>query len=163
MGRLAKPLKVHQMAGSYRPDRHGGLPSGPPPGEPIRPDGLIGPAGAFWDVVTPGLVQAGAVGGVDSFGLEAMARVWGLAAAAMTAAEADPTSKALRSAVTGYTQLFTLLAGKFGLTPGDRARLRLDLAANVHQLDPMDEFLARGCRGGIPMRDRGAGAERPTG
>jgi phage terminase small subunit len=108
---------------------------------PEKPAGLSPAAEAFWDRTVPRLVQAGAVGEVDGFALQAAAEAWSLYRAALTAAAAEPTSKVARAAVVAYLGLWLTLAGRVGLTPADRQRLQLDLADDPADLDPLEMLL----------------------
>ncbi len=100
-----------------------------PPGVPSKPDSLSKHAGELWDAIVPGLIECGAVAAIDGTMLAAMAewharyRQW---AGPLDAGEPDDdgSRRRLMGACAAWKQ-FEGLASKFGLSPGDRARLRV--------------------------------------
>lgn len=135
-GRPAKPLAVHRAEGTYRYDRHGSR--GPTTGgEPLRkPDDLRPDASWLWDEVTslrgPWLCSS------DAAALRALCDAYGLMRACEPRLVADPTDKAARCAWSAYRGVFTKLAGKFGLTPSDRAKLGEDKPARDAYLEMLE-------------------------
>jgi len=149
LGRPRKPLEAKILAGTFRADRDGPEGATPPAtGAPTKPAWLTGEAEALWNQVVPGM---GYVGERDSAALLAMCEQWGLYRATMWmmthTAAGGPRKRPLTGKELRLLQIvadnalkhFENLAGRFGLTAADRARLRLPVEKKV----------------GIPTRKRG--------
>jgi P27 family predicted phage terminase small subunit len=133
-GRPRKPTALKVLEGSHRPDR-----DGPPEsqvkasGTPQEPPTLTGEALELWRRLVPRLAEMGVAAAVDAALLEMMCWWWGRYVAASKAAESlDPADgKALQ--VLGVASMaskqFNAVACRFGLTPADRARLRVEPAS----------------------------------
>lgn len=128
-GRPRKPDEVHILEGTFRPDRHGD-PSASvvADGEPTPPRHLKGEALAFWKDTVPGLVTRKVAAACDSAALACMCDWW---------ARHRKYCRALDRMKSTDRRLYqmTILAGiawsnfdkiacRFGLTPGDRTKLR---------------------------------------
>jgi phage terminase small subunit len=162
MGRPAKPLSLHHLDGTYRRDRHGGRPAAPPAGQPERPADLQGEAAAFWDTTVADLAAVGVVGRLDTALLRAAAELWGLYRKALAVADQDPVNKLVRCAVVSYYAAWERAAAKLGLSPADRAKLRLDLSEPQAGSDEFEAFLD-GIPGRVPFRQRRRPAEAEGG
>lgn len=130
-GRPPTPTNALKQRGTFRRDRHSKRTDTLPATRPAKPRGLPPDASRLWDILVPWLLDSGIVQAVDRYELETLCRFWGLARAAMTAAEADPIDKLARTAATQYTAAFGKLAAKFGLTPSDRTRLELKAVETI--------------------------------
>lgn len=134
-GRPRKPTAAKVLDGSYRADRDGpidGVVKGA--GAPVPPADMTDAARAYWDRLCPQLVKAGVACESDSDALALLC--WWLAQLAAI----QQTIAALRASGAGSvgklyieagiaTDKVDKLAGKFGLTPSDRAKLRVEPAA----------------------------------
>jgi P27 family predicted phage terminase small subunit len=146
MARPRKPTAIHRMHGTYRADRHGSREVGRPAGAPIRPRHLVGEALKFWQRVVPPLKGAGVVGSIDTAILTACCDLWGLYRAAVAKAAADPIDKDARIAATSYFAAWQRAAATLGLSPGDRAKLNVDLA-EPREPSPFETFLGEAAHG----------------
>lgn len=131
-GRPRKPTAIKILEGTFRADRDGAAAAVPEPeGQPSSLH-LGGEALEFWGRITPGLVARGVAKACDSEALVMLAEWW---------ARGRECSRALESLAVnekGAYQLlvmcgiatthFDRLASRFGLTPSDRARLRIEPA-----------------------------------
>jgi hypothetical protein len=152
-GRPRKPAELHRLHGSYRKDRHGPLPpssngdetneAGDVWLEPTDPQAL-----EFYKLLLHSPVGV-AIRATDSAALTLAAETWVLLNKAVDAARGDPMDVAARSAVVAYAGVFDRLCSRFGLTPSDRARLRITEPPPASKLD---RFLD----GGIARRNRDA-------
>jgi phage terminase small subunit len=143
-GRPRKPVEAKILQGTFRADRDGA------PGVQIQADGepvpevrLTGKALAFWRSRVPDLVARGLAKGCDGPALTMMCQAWALYwwfVAKMNRPKVKNLT-ALNTAAAIQFDKFTKIAAQFGLTPGDRAKLRL----------PGGEKKASG----IPTRKRG--------
>lgn len=128
-GRPRKPAEEHFAAGNYKPSRHGPLPTVPDPveGPPPKPDDLEEEAAAKWDQVVPALAHL--LRPRDGGLLVELCR-WMVRADTLEAAlqvrkvGALGYTKLLNAASTATTMLLALSA-KFGLTPADRAKIKI--------------------------------------
>jgi phage terminase small subunit len=96
-------------------------------GEPIRPDFAFDEAGRLWDAVVPWLVKRGLAGACDSAMLQAMCEQWALYRACIQVIAVKPENawdKDIRVSAASYLATCEKLAGRYGLTFADRARLR---------------------------------------
>ncbi len=115
-GRRKKPLELHVVQGTYRPDRHGPLPEGivAPLDPPLAPAYLRRRrrAHALWDEHAPGLAEFGVLGPLDAWQLG----IWCCLMAEFERAPAMiPASKIAQMRALGMT---------LGLDQASRARLR---------------------------------------
>ena len=133
-----KPLRVHQLHGTYRDDRHGQPSKATSTGGDLPPKPDLDPiAAAMWDLVTetraPWLAES------DGPALQALCEAWALRCSAHAALRDDATAQEPRVAFTAYQAAFERLAARFGLTPTDRARMG-EVLQDDH--DPAAEFIA---------------------
>lgn len=149
MARPPKPTEQHRLDGTYRADRHGSAgASVDAAGVPTKPRGLKGEGEKLWKRVVPGLVSSGVARACDTDCLVSLCEWWARYvrfALMLDSADLDTDPKDLSR----YTRLasqcwgeFARLAGKFGLTPADRVKLRVEAA---------------GKKAGVMSRDRSAG------
>ncbi len=122
-GSKPKPKEAHILAGTFRADRHDGEPVAE--GVPVRPPDMKGEAKALWDSITPQLVANGTAKNLDTSALVACCELWGLYRAAYAVASAAPADKDARIALTAYYAAWERAATRLGLSPADRARLRV--------------------------------------
>jgi P27 family predicted phage terminase small subunit len=130
-GRPRKPTAAKILEGTWREDRDGDPALVvPAAGEPVCPVGLKGEALSMWERIVPRLVESGVARECDSDQLAAMCRWW---------ARYRLGEKRLEKLQPGHKREYqqTLLvaicwtnfdkiASRFGMTPSDRAKLRLD-------------------------------------
>jgi len=125
-GRPRKTLEELRQMGAFRPARHADRIDEPQfDGVPVKPRGLDPIASKHWDAVVPDLVARAVVKGIDAPALTSMCILWSLFQKSAKKAEADPTDKLVRSAITGYHAAWVRVAASVGLTPADRARLSI--------------------------------------
>lgn len=130
-GRPRKPVALKLLDGTHRPDKDGPVceqvQAG---GAPLAPKHLLGEALAFWNDVVPGLVAMGVAAACDAPALALMCEWW--ARYRRFSEDLDnhavPASKVYQTTVmVGIaTTNFDRLAARFGLTPSDRAKLRVE-------------------------------------
>lgn len=130
MGRPRKPVAAKILDGSFRADRDGD-PSTLvlPGGTPQPPPDLAGEALAFWHKVVPGLVATRIAAACDTPSLAMMCEWWAryrTYARRLDEAPADKNTYQLMLQVGIATTNFDRLASRFGLTPADRNKLRVD-------------------------------------
>ncbi len=65
------------------------------------------------------------MGEIDTAQLRVLCETWQLLRVAYREAKNDPTSKETRSQYIAYQQAFDKLASRFGMTPSDRAKIRM--------------------------------------
>ena len=131
------------MRGIYRADRHSDDNDPEANGEPVMPAWLEGDAAEFWQRVVPELVTMGLAKAVDSDALAGMARwhsIWRAADAKLQAGNGD-SYKLTIEATTAWKN-FSALAGKFGLNPDSRQKIKADPPADAEP-DPLTEYLMR--------------------
>ena len=128
MGRNRKPIGCHLADGTFRADRHASRLGSEPiaDGDPVRPRGLDPTAKKLWDAVVPELVAMGVVAKIDSTMLAEMCRWYSRYRQTASMPNADYRQTVLT--VMAWKS-FSQLAGKFGLTPSDRAKLKAGGAA----------------------------------
>lgn len=115
------------IAGTLRPSRHGKEDTSPQiEGKPEKPEWITGDAGTLWELITTSYGDAGPLTRLDSAILALACDMWAKYRAASAAAESGPTDKVLRSAVIAYASSFEKLAGRLGLNPVDRRRLKAE-------------------------------------
>ncbi len=129
-GRPRKPVAAKILAGTFRPDRDGDPASQvQAAGVPEAPAHLDGEARACWDRIVPGLAASGVAAACDANALTAMCEWWALyrrLADALVAAPADRTICQLTTAAAIANDKWAAMAGRFGLTPSDRAKLKAE-------------------------------------
>lgn len=148
-GPKPKPTAIHQLHGTFRPTRHG--PTEHPIDEliglPEMPPGMPEQAIKLWKAVVPQLVKAKVAVQLDSIELASMCRWWCQYNELMTMVESDaPYDKEtenrqarLERRAKAAWHTFDSIASRYGLTPADRARLRVDTKKQVGD-DPLSEF-----------------------
>lgn len=135
MGRPRKTVGEHLANGTYRPSRHGTVaaadPGDAPEPPPERPAWLSGDESAAWDAIVP--CVAGRVKRSDVPALVDLCRWWvRMGRMARRVDEMEAASPYYVQALTGAgicSTNFDRLASKFGMTPADRAKLRVVDAA----------------------------------
>ena len=122
-----KPTKLKVLEGTHRPDRWGD------PNHEMSPDGLPveavtldGAAREHWDDVVPVLIQTGVATSADGYALTAMCEAWQLMRESHVLAKQNPTGKGERCSYLGYLKQWESFAARFGLTPSDRTRIRVN-------------------------------------
>lgn len=130
MGRPRKPTAKHKAEGTFKPSRHGGradeVSCGGPIGSPTS--GVKGEGLAVWrsivDCLPENTLQA-----LDESALESLCRwliQWRRCMASLE--QLEPTDeiypKLIRAADAAHKN-FMILASRFGLTPADRAKLKV--------------------------------------
>ena len=122
-----KPHALHIAEGSFRKDRHGS------PDEIVYADGdpspvrkLTGEALKFWNRVVPDLVSMKVAATVDSDALTQMAECHALVLSAHEKVQENPIGRSERTSYLAYLAEWGRWAGRFGMTPSDRARLRVE-------------------------------------
>lgn len=147
-GRPSKPVALKVLDGTYRESKDGPLAEQVmASGVPVAPADLDGEARAFWDQVVPGLVAIGVAVAMDAPELVAMCQ-WH-ARYVRYGRQMDgvePTSIKPNQLIylTGVAWMnFDKIASRFGLTPSDRAKLRVKPAGGCESKTP------------VPARKRG--------
>lgn len=123
-------MRAKILAGTFRQDRDGDPSSAVQAGGvPEPPAHLADEALAFWQQVVPGLVSSGVAAACDSSALAMMCEWWARYRAfssmldAAIAAQMQTYQLVLQVGIA--TTNFDRLAARFGLTPSDRARLKI--------------------------------------
>lgn len=130
-GPHSKSVEAKILAGTFREDRDGSLESAVlAAGTPVKPADLSPEASAFWDANVPALVAKHGVGAQDTAELTAMAEWWGRYRRASAQLDrlkslATPTARKLSIQAADAFRCFNLIACRFGLTPADRTRLKV--------------------------------------
>lgn len=144
-GRPRKPTAKHKLDGTFREDRHGGRgdASIALPGTPEMPVGLGDDARELWLQVVAQLMQAKIVVQIDSSQLEAMCRWWARYMenerhACEYAHDIEAGEIYERRAKRAW-DAFDKVASRFGLTPADRAKLKV-AGPTENKTDPLKEF-----------------------
>jgi P27 family predicted phage terminase small subunit len=118
-GPAPAPLSIRSQRGEY------GEPAPDAIGSPVRPANLEGEAAALWDQLSPELARLGTM---DSSALAAACWAWADYMACRRLVDANPallTDKDTRCSMLGYLAAFERLSSRLGLTPADRAKLRI--------------------------------------
>jgi len=131
-GRPRKPIEQKIAEGTYRRDRDGPIDCAvTTEGEPVAPDWLAGEALEFWSLITPQLVKGRVAGKCDSSALAMLC--WWYAEFLKLIRTVDETRKAGKTpSPAQYVALgvtcdkWDKLASKFGLSPADRAKLKIE-------------------------------------
>jgi len=143
MGRPPKPTKQHLLHGTYREDRHGDrLDVLTPDGAPDMPEGLSAGQSQVWQMVVDSLpaevLSAGDA--IELVGLVVWHELFERLAEAVR--ECDVRDKAAYSLTIRMGQAWnhvSAILGKFGMSPGDRAKLKI--VPPVEELDELEEAL----------------------
>jgi phage terminase small subunit len=129
-GRPRKSSSEKAIRGTSRPDRDSGSQDLPPAtGTPIRPKTLSIAAAKFWNYIVPLLIKSGVVAEIDGPVLAKMCE-WhatGESLRAELGKFTGPSTDRYRCVMelTAAEKNFERLSAKFGLSPTDRSRLRL--------------------------------------
>lgn len=117
-GRPPKPTKLHLLQGTYEPSRHADRnepePSGPLPGPPAF---LKGEARAEWKRVVAAMGATGVYTAADRALLTVHCQMWARFVEREFGQGAEGCSA-------NFLIAFANIAGKLGLTPSDRVKLR---------------------------------------
>ena len=136
MARPRKPLEQHKADGTYRADRHGGVVSADEvagSGSPQMPTTFKGHAKSCWNSVVKLLVDAKIARAIDTPHLVAMCEWWARYRTVSDAIDkvdpgVDPMLYCrLEGVAVKAWSMFSRIAGRFGMTPADRASLRVDI------------------------------------
>lgn len=137
-GRPPKPLKIHELNGTYRADRHSGSVAKSTGGKiPPMPQGMDNTARAMWRSVVS--TRGDWLAESDASALRSLCEAWALRCKCQKLVQADPTDKLKRTAFVQYHQECLKLFARFGMTPTDRARLG---EQSAEEIDPAAEFIA---------------------
>lgn len=140
-GRPPKPHGLHVLQGTFRKHRHGKQMAitQNTSGEPITaPEGMRADAAALFMVLARDLAHI--LQPSDVFALQALCECWSLYRRCLPILEADPTNKDARLAAVSYINQFDRIAARFGLTPSDRARLRIE---PPREPDAFEKYLSK--------------------
>lgn len=130
-GRPPKPTELHKLHGTFRKDRHGDREASEEAfqGRPVKPDWLDEDAGQLWDELTSQMVPGKIAKRVDSTQLAVMCRWWARYKYLMDRVEKesfdDEVCDKLEARAKRAWATFDSIASRFGMTPSDRAKLRL--------------------------------------
>jgi P27 family predicted phage terminase small subunit len=134
-GRKARPAHLKALEGC-REDRLNRDEPIPPAGAVVPPAGLPHPALAIWDRLAPDLIAKRVLTCWDVDQFANGCRIQAVLNEALTAAESEPlltpgsnNNMVLNPAVRAVTSLqasLTAVWSRFGLTPADRAQLKVD-------------------------------------
>jgi phage terminase small subunit len=125
--RPRKPTAQKIAEGTYRADRDAG--SVAASGAPVPPEGMSAAARTHWDALAPGLAASGVAAECDSQAL-ALLCWWLVEVHHLTRAIDAARAAGGAVAPATYVQMgiatdkFDRLAGRFGLTPSERAKLK---------------------------------------
>ena len=123
-GRPRKPTELHIAEGTIIPCRHADRALEPKPGPlTAMPEGLSSEAAAWWKDRVQSLAAIGVATEADIESLIAMAECWAALQWAIEAIRDDPMDKGNRIAFLAYNEAWSKWAGKFGLSPADRAKV----------------------------------------
>lgn len=150
MGRPQKDTQQHKRDGTYRADRHADrLESPTMTGAPDKPRWLGKEAAAWWDGVI-GCLPAEVLGKVDEYALALLVEKWAEWRRYVLALEdIDVTDKEhYKVAMLANMAAKTVqgLLGKFGMTPSDRAKMKIvPPKEDIDELDEMERARDRAC------------------
>jgi phage terminase small subunit len=138
-GRPPKPLKIHDLDGTFRADRHGRASVAKSTGGnvPVQPKGMDSAAAWMWKHITT--TRKDWIAESDGPAIQALCDLWSLRCKAKVAVDKDPIDKDARISFVSYHQECLKLWAKFGATPADRARLG---EQSADEIDPAAEFIA---------------------
>ena len=134
----SKPIADHVLAGTYRKDRHGERADGHISTDPLPdpPDWMTEEAKAEYNRVKDAFGDTGILTCLDASSLAIYAQLW---ARLVEAERADPYV----APPAAYFAAFTAAAGRLGLDPQSRAKLRMPPKKSNASLDPWAEFSAK--------------------
>lgn len=129
-GKPRKPDELKILDGTFRKDKDGDpAQSVIAEGEPAMPPHLKGDAAAFWGEIVPQLLKMGVAKASDSAALAMMCEWWGRYRRFSRLLDRMPSTNPKQYRTLGMVGLawmnFEKAAAKFGLTPSDRAKLRV--------------------------------------
>lgn len=127
-GRPHKPIELLKRDGGYRPYRHDKISHSvaSTTGLPLKPRGLSRAASKCWDHIID--TRKDWISDSDGLTLQHMCEIWSLRGEAVKRLKEDPHNKDARCALRDWSQIFMQVAGRFGLTPSDRAKLGEEIA-----------------------------------
>lgn len=126
-GRPPKPRDLRILDGTHRKDRHGAEGEVPEAnGLPVKPRGLSKDESRCWDFIATELAAMKVGKRIDSPSMLHMVEAWALARRCSSLLATDPADKDARIAYVAYVRLFDSIASRFGMTPSDRGRLRIE-------------------------------------
>jgi len=132
-GRPRKPAEDHHANGTYRPGKHGPLPNAADPSDspPAKPRGLASAVAAKWDAISPPLAHLLRPyhGGLLLELCRWLVRADELDAALAGYSRVDKEYVNLLSAASTATANLLALSQRFGLSPADRAKIKIVLPA----------------------------------
>ncbi len=140
-----QPTELKILKGTYQACRDGPLAEQVRPGgTPTIPEGLHDDAKAFWNAVVPGLVAMGVATAVDSFELGEMCKWWEryqrfgkqLDELLDDAGPSAPGAFRVLANAGNAWERFDRIASKFGLTPADRSKLRVEQPSTSPAVTP---------------------------
>jgi P27 family predicted phage terminase small subunit len=133
MARPRKPIATKIQKGTYREDRDGPKSQVVPTrGTPLMPESLTGAARDFWREMVPKLVETGVVGEADGPALTVLCESWQryrMVAGRLTEFSTAEEMAELIPAANAAAKAWESLAGRFGLTPSDRTKIRAEQGA----------------------------------
>lgn len=128
-GRPRKPAEEHHANGNYRPGKHGPLPTVPDPVEapPDKPADLSDDVAAKWDSVVPALAHLlrPRDGGLLVELCRWLVRADQIEEALGTRTPGTKGFASLLVAAATATNALLALSQRFGLTPADRAKIKV--------------------------------------
>jgi P27 family predicted phage terminase small subunit len=132
MGRQRKPLELRLLDGTYQPSRHGPLPDdGEPREPPEKPARVKGEAAKVWSELSKSL--AGVLRESDGHLLADLCFAWAQLRRCQTElSKHNPGDTKYQRTLICFgicSDKVNKLAGLFGLTPSDRAKLRFEQSA----------------------------------
>ncbi len=150
-GRKAIPAKIHQLKGTYRPDRHeADSVVSVAPGIPDLPDGLDDVARAEWAWFTKELFDLGIIAKIDKIQMEQICVVYSRWKQAEKIVEREgftietkngyPVQNPSLNIANQCIKQLQSLCGDFGLSPAARAKMKIS-SAQPQQLDLYADFL----------------------
>ena len=127
-GRPHKPIELLKRDGGYRPYRHDKISHSvaSTTGLPPKPRGMAKAASKCWDHIID--TRKDWISDSDGLTLQHMCEIWSLRGEAVKRLKEDPHNKDARCALRDWSQIFMQVAGRFGLTPSDRAKLGEEIA-----------------------------------
>lgn len=160
MGRVAKPKALKMVQGTYRPaeDPFAGSPEVEPE-QPAPPDFLERDGLAKWHELVPQLYRVSIMTGLDASALAGACIHWQNYVDAVRSIQKDARRQSVSRGLTIKTagsnnrrqnpmlgiannsfREFMAVASKFGLTPADRAKVKIDNAEAAKKDDPATRF-----------------------
>lgn len=139
-GRPRKPVAQKVAEGTFRPDRDGDPAlQVEASGLPVPPADLSAEALAFWNLIVPQLVASKVAAEADSTQLGMMCQWWARYQRYSEACDTLPIDDKGLYQMTVLCGIawtnFDKIAARFGLTPSDRAKLRVDPSKAATRVD----------------------------